>query len=67
MEEQVRETTWNLCKKYDMSGKRRVKVLLSNFISTTLERLFGSETENLFRQEWLEEVDIFSQKYGYAD
>ena len=66
-EEQVRETTWNLCKEYDASGKRRVKVLLVNFISTKLETLFGSETENLFRQEWLEEVGIFSEKYSYAD
>ena len=65
--EEIKEMTWNLCKEYDGSQKRRIKVLLSNFVSTELEICFGEETENFFRNEWQEEVRLFCEKYGYAD
>lgn len=66
MEEKVREAAWNLCKEFDAKNRRRVKVLLSNFVTTELERQFGSEVENFFRNDWQEEVDIFCKKYSYA-
>jgi hypothetical protein len=65
-DEEIRETTWNLCKLYDSQNKRRHKVLLTNFITSELERLFSEEIENLFRGEWQEEVGLFFEKYGYA-
>lgn len=64
--EQVKEKTWNLCKKYDTENKRRDKILLTNFITIELEKQFGNEIENLFRSEWQEEVDIFCKKYSYS-
>ena len=66
MEEEILETTWNLCKKFDSLGKRRIKMFLQHFISWELEMLFGIEIENDFRHEWMNEVDIFCAKYGYA-
>lgn len=65
-EEEIRETAWNLCKEYDLSLRRRDQVLLVNFVSTELERRFGEEAENYFRDEWLNEVGLFCEKYGYA-
>jgi hypothetical protein len=65
-EEEIRETAWNLCKKYDLSLRRRDQVLLVNFVSTELEMQFGEEAENYFRDEWLNEVGLFCRQYGYT-
>lgn len=66
-EETIRETAWNLCKKYDSQNRRPIKILLTNFVSTDLEKLFSAETENLFRNEWQEVVALFCRKYGYSE
>ncbi len=66
MEEQIREMAWNLCKRYDATNQRREKVHLSNLVTVTLEQRFGAEMENLYRQDWQNEVDLFAMKYGYA-
>ncbi len=65
-EEIIREITWNLCKQYDASNRRREKVHLANLVTTELERCFGAETENLYRQDWQDEVNLFAEKYGYS-
>lgn len=64
--EEIKETAWNLCKKYDGSLKRRCNTLLTNFVSIELENIFSIETENLYREDWIAEVNIFCSKYGYA-
>jgi hypothetical protein len=65
-EETIREATWELCKEYDRSLHRREEVRLRNFVSSKLEDVFGTLVENVFREEWQEEVCRFSVKYGYA-
>lgn len=65
MEEEIRETAWNLCKQYDAQKRRREKVILAGFVSIELEKKFGWRTENLYRTEAQEEVRIFCEKYGY--
>lgn len=66
MEEAIREIAWKLCKQYDFINHRREKVHLANFVTTELEQLFDTEIENLYRQDWQTEVDLFAQKYGYT-
>ena len=65
--ETIRETAWNLCKQFDATTVQRNRVLLTNYVSTGLERRFGEEIENLYREDWLMEVDLFCHKYGYAE
>lgn len=66
MEETIRERAWNICKYYDSTCRRREKVHLSNLATTALEIEFGAHIENLYRQDWQEEVELFAKKYGYS-
>lgn len=62
--EEIKEITWNLCKKYYLETKEKVdKVRLQNFVSWELEKEFGEVAENAFRIEWMKEVDLFCEKY----
>ena len=63
-----KENTWKLWKEYDSKvtlNYQLSKVRLTNFISNKLEMMFSSELENLFREDWQEEVNIFCKKYSY--
>jgi len=65
MEEEIREATWNFCKEYDFTSRRRDRVILTNHVSAKLEAKYGPEVENLYREDWRDEVAKFCQKYGY--
>jgi hypothetical protein len=64
-EEEVKESTWNLCKVYDLKNKGRERIRLQNFITLSLELRYGPVIENLYRENWLKEVEIFCNKYHY--
>ena len=65
MLDELLETTWNICKQYDILWHKRDKIRLINYVSYNLEITYNEETENLYRKEWLNEVNIFCLKYGY--
>ena len=62
-EETIREETRHLCRQFCVISKRRNKTILVNFIISELESLYGSEVENLFHEEWLDEVAVFCNEY----
>lgn len=57
--ERIREATRDLCKVWYERAFRRDKVLLSNFVTVGIEALFTLALENLYREDWQEEVDKF--------
>ena len=64
LEEQVRETTWNLCKKYfGLFPHLKREVHYINYVSTEIEKKFGAETENSYREEAKDEIKIFITTY----
>lgn len=65
MDELIKEYTWNLCKQFAYENHTRDKTRLKNFISTTIELIYGSSIENYYREDWQNEVDLFAKKYGY--
>lgn len=69
MTEEIRESTWNICKQFDATNTTlpREIVHLSNAVTTTLERKYGEYVENLYREDWQIEVRLFAQKYGYTN
>lgn len=65
MLEELLELTWNMCKRYDLLFHKRDKIRLINYVSYNLEIAYNEETENLYREDWLQEVNLFCLKYGY--
>jgi hypothetical protein len=66
MEEQIKEKTWEMCKKYDAHGFAHNRIRLNNYVSVWLATHFNIEIENLYRNEWQQETTLFCQKYGYT-
>ena len=64
--ELILEITWNICKEFSIQYSTRDKTRLINFVSIELEKKIGAENENLFRENWINEVNLYSHKYGYS-